>query len=72
MQRQIELAKAVFAAGVPCFGSCWGLQVGVAAAGGTVVRDPRGREFGFARRIMLSAVGRDHAMFQGKPEVFEA
>jgi GMP synthase (glutamine-hydrolysing) len=72
VQRQIDLVKAVFAAGVPCFGSCWGLQVGVTAAGGTVVRNPRGREFGFARRIMLSASGRDHAMFQGKPEVFEA
>jgi GMP synthase (glutamine-hydrolysing) len=72
VQRQIELTKAVFAAGVPCFGSCWGLQVGVTAAGGAVVRNPRGREFGFARRIMLTSGGRDHAMFQGKPEVFEA
>jgi GMP synthase (glutamine-hydrolysing) len=72
VQRQIDLVKAVFEAGVPTFGSCWGLQVGVTAAGGTVVRNPRGREFGFARRIMLSAAGRDHAMFQGKPEVFEA
>jgi GMP synthase (glutamine-hydrolysing) len=72
VERQIELAKAVFAAGVPCFGSCWGLQVGVTAAGGTVVKNPRGREFGFARRITLSLQGRDHAMFQGKPEVFEA
>jgi GMP synthase (glutamine-hydrolysing) len=72
VQRQIELVKAVFDAAVPCFGSCWGLQVGVVAAGGTVVRNPRGREFGFARRIMLTNAGRDHAMFQGKPEVFEA
>ena len=29
--RQIELAKAVFAAGPPFFGSCWGLQVAVTA-----------------------------------------
>jgi GMP synthase (glutamine-hydrolysing) len=72
VQRQIELTKAVFEAGVPTFGSCWGLQVGVTAAGGTVVRNPRGREFGFGRRITLTAPGRDHAMFQGKPEVFEA
>ncbi|HET9862568.1 MAG TPA: type 1 glutamine amidotransferase [Steroidobacteraceae bacterium] len=72
VQRQIELARAVFAAGVPCFGSCWGLQVGVTAAGGSVIRNPRGREFGFGRRIMLNAQGRDHPMFQGKPEVFEA
>jgi GMP synthase (glutamine-hydrolysing) len=72
VERQIELARAVFDAGVPCFGSCWGLQVGVTAAGGTVIRNPRGREFGFARRIMVNAQGRDHPMFQGKPEVFEA
>jgi GMP synthase (glutamine-hydrolysing) len=72
VERQIDLAKAVFAAGVPCFGSCWGLQLGVTAAGGTVIRNPRGREFGFGRRIMLNAQGRDHPMFQGKPEVFEA
>jgi GMP synthase (glutamine-hydrolysing) len=72
VERQVELVKAVFAAGVPCFGSCWGLQLGVTAAGGSVVRNPRGREFGFGRRITLTQVGRDHAMFQGKPEVFEA
>ena len=72
VERQIELAKAVFATGVPCFGSCWGLQVGVTAAGGTVVRNPRGREFGFARRIALTDEGRHHPMYAGKPEVFEA
>jgi GMP synthase (glutamine-hydrolysing) len=72
VQRQIELVKAVFEAGLPSFGSCWGLQVGVTAAGGTVVRNPRGREFGIGRRITLTTAGRDHAMFQGKPEVFEA
>jgi GMP synthase (glutamine-hydrolysing) len=72
VERQIDLAKAVFDAGVPCFGSCWGLQVGVTAAGGSVVRNPRGREFGFGRRITLTNAGRSHAMFTGKPEVFEA
>jgi GMP synthase (glutamine-hydrolysing) len=72
VERQIDLVKAVFAAGVPCFGSCWGLQLGVTAAGGSVIRNPRGREFGFGRRITLTTHGRDHAMFLGKPEVFEA
>jgi GMP synthase (glutamine-hydrolysing) len=72
VERQIDLVKAVFAAGVPTFGSCWGLQLGVTAAGGSVIRNPRGREFGFARRIMLNAQGREHPMFQRKPEVFEA
>jgi len=72
VERQVDLVKAVFAAGVPTFGSCWGLQVGVVAAGGEVVRNPRGREFGFARRIVLNDEGRHHPMFEGKPEVFEA
>jgi GMP synthase (glutamine-hydrolysing) len=72
VNRQIELARAVFEAGVPFFGSCWGLQVAVTAAGGTVRRNPRGREFGFGRRITLNAAGRAHRMFRGKPPVFEA
>jgi GMP synthase (glutamine-hydrolysing) len=62
----------VFAAGVPFFGSCWGLQVAVTAAGGEVHANPRGREFGFGRRIMLTDAGREHALFAGKPVVFEA
>jgi GMP synthase (glutamine-hydrolysing) len=70
--RQIELAKAVFAAGVPFFGSCWGLQVAVTAAAGEVRANPRGREFGFARRVLLSDAGREHPLFTGKPAVFEA
>jgi GMP synthase (glutamine-hydrolysing) len=72
VMRQIELVKAVFAAGVPFFGSCWGLQVAVTAAGGLVRANPRGREFGFARRILLSEAGREHPLFAGKPAVFEA
>jgi GMP synthase (glutamine-hydrolysing) len=70
--RQIELAKAVFAAGVPFFGSCWGLQVAVTAAGGEVRANMRGREFGFARRILLTDAGREHRLFAGKPAAFEA
>ncbi len=70
--RQIELAKAVFAAGVPFFGSCWGLQVAVTASGGEVRANPRGREFGFARRIVLTDTGRQHPLFAGKPDAFEA
>ena len=72
IERQIELARAVFARALPFFGSCWGLQVAVAAAGGRVRPNPLGREFGFARRIELSATGRQHPMFAGKPHVFEA
>ncbi len=70
--RQIDLARAVLAEGVPFFGSCWGLQVAVTAAGGEVRANPRGREFGFARRVLQSVAGREHRLFAGKPVVFEA
>jgi GMP synthase (glutamine-hydrolysing) len=72
VERQLELARSVFAAGVPFFGSCWGLQVAVTAAHGEVRANPRGREFGFGRRILLNEDGRGHALFAGKPTSFEA
>jgi GMP synthase (glutamine-hydrolysing) len=70
--RQVDLARAVFSAGVPFFGSCWGFQVAVTAAGGLVRANPRGREFGFGRRILLNDAGREHALFKDKPAAFEA
>jgi GMP synthase (glutamine-hydrolysing) len=48
------------------------LQVAVTAAGGEVRANPRGREFGFARRILLTDAGREHPLFAGKPAAFEA
>ena len=42
VERQIALVQAVFSAGVPFFGSCWGLQVAVTAAGGSVHRNRGG------------------------------
>lgn len=72
IERQIELARAVLDEGVPCFGSCWGMQVAVTALGGRVRPNPLGREFGFARRIALTESGRQHPMYREKPAVFEA
>ena len=70
--RQIELARAVFRAGVPFFGSCWALQVAVVVAGGAVRPNPRGREIGFARRIALTREGRLHPLFEGRSDVFDS
>jgi GMP synthase (glutamine-hydrolysing) len=70
--RQIDLARALFAARVPFFGSCWGLQVASAAAGGDVIRNPLGREIGFARNIALNESGRAHPMLAGRPAAFDA
>jgi GMP synthase (glutamine-hydrolysing) len=69
---QIEFARAVWQAGVPTFGSCWGLQLMTAALGGTVHLNPRGREIGVARRIRPTPAGRGHALLRGKERTFDA
>lgn len=72
VREQIDLARSVWQAGVPAFGSCWGLQLMTAALGGTVHLNPRGREIGVARRICPSEAGRGHALFRGKEGSFDA
>jgi GMP synthase (glutamine-hydrolysing) len=69
---QVDLAREIFAARVPFFGSCWGLQVAAAAAGGAVRLNPRGREIGFGRKITLTDSGRTHPMHRGRPIAFDA
>lgn len=70
--RQVALARAIFAAGLPFFGSCWGLQIAAVAAGGVVRANPKGREVGIAKDISLTTAGLAHPMFQDKPAVFDA
>ncbi len=72
VSRQIDFARRLYAAGVPSFGSCWAAQIASVAAGGRCDANPKGREFGVSRRITLSAVGRAHPLFQGKPATFDA
>ena len=70
--KQIALAKLCYEIGIPSFGSCWGLQVSVVAAGGKVAPNPRGKEMGIARKIQLTPEGEKHPLFKDKPPVFEA
>jgi GMP synthase (glutamine-hydrolysing) len=70
--RQIDLVRAALATGTPLFGSCWGLQVITAATGGSVRKNPKGREIGFGRGIRLTEAGRKHPMYVGKLDVFNA
>lgn len=72
VRQQLAFARAAFAAGIPSFGSCWGAHIAVTAAGGRCAANPRGREFGIARKIMLTEAGRAHPMFAGKPVAFDA
>jgi GMP synthase (glutamine-hydrolysing) len=69
---QVELARSIYRSKTPMFGSCWGLQVATVAAGGTVHRNPRGREIGFARRIRVTEPGLKHPLYERKPAIFEA
>jgi GMP synthase (glutamine-hydrolysing) len=70
--RQIDLMRAVYASGTPAFGSCWGIQIGAAAAGGDVARNALGREIGFARRITPTGEGAAHPLLAGRPASYDA
>jgi GMP synthase (glutamine-hydrolysing) len=72
VRRQIAFMRATFEAGTPAFGSCAGLQVAVAAAGGTVRPMGERREAGFARRITATDRGRDHPLLAGRPPAWDA
>lgn len=69
--REVGFMRAVFASGVPSFGSCAGLQLATVAAGGTVRSMPR-REAGFARRITPTAAGAAHSLLHGRPAAYDA
>ncbi len=70
--RQIELMRAIYRSGTPCFGSCWGLQIGAVAAGGSVAKNPNGLEIGFARRIGVTQAGATHPLLAGRPPIYDA
>jgi len=72
IQRQVDLVRTLLGSGTPVFGSCWGLQLLTTAAGGSVRRNPKGREVGFGRAIRLTAAGREHPMYAGKSDSFDA
>ncbi len=70
--RQIDYARAIYASGVPQFGSCWAAQIAAAAAGGVCSANPKGREFGLSRKVHLTEAGRSHPMYFGKSSAFDA
>ncbi len=69
--KMLDMVKRGYKAGIPQFGSCWGAQIAVYAAGGKVAPNPKGREMGLARKIHLTDEGKSHPMFNGKPSVFD-
>ena len=69
--RQIEFSKALFEAGKPQFGSCWGVQMAAVAAGGEVAKMSQGRETFVARKIKLTPEGRASKLYEGKTDAFD-
>lgn len=69
---QIAVLKEVADAGVPILGSCWGLQIAAVAGGGEVAFNAKGREVGFARKILVNENGLTHPLLSTRPRVFDA
>ena len=72
VRRQIAFMRTVFASRTPSFGSCAGLQIAVAAAGGTVRNMPERLEAGIARRITPTEAGRTHPLLAGRAASWDA
>jgi len=72
VRRQLAFMRTVFASGTPSFGSCAGLQVATAAAGGQVRRMPRRLEAGIVRRISATQAGQQHPLLAGRPACWDA
>ncbi len=72
IKKQIDLAKELFKRKNKIFGSCWGLQVLVTAAGGKVRKNPKGLEAILAKNIILSEQGISHPMYKNKNKSFNA
>ncbi|AWN52573.1 type 1 glutamine amidotransferase [Methylobacterium sp. 17Sr1-1] len=70
--RQCDLVKAALEAGLPVFGSCWGVQVAATIAGGRAGRNPRGPEYGLARFIGRTRAGEGHPLLAGRPAAWDA
>ena len=70
--KQIDLAKELLKRKNKIFGSCWGLQVLVTAAGGKVRKNPNGLEAIVAKNINLNEEGVNHDMYKNKKKSFNA
>lgn len=70
VKKHLDLCARVYEAGVPQFGSCWGIQLATTVAGGVTQAHPKGREMGIATKIQLTDAGKKHPMMEGKPTCY--
>ena len=67
-----KIMEAALARSLPVFGSCYGMQLGVAVLGGRIQANPSGPEIAIARDIQVNDAGQKHALYQNKPVRFDA
>ncbi|NQY94369.1 MAG: type 1 glutamine amidotransferase [Campylobacteraceae bacterium] len=65
---QILLCQTAFESQTPIYGSCWELQVAVAASGGKVKSAQAGYEIGVMDNLSLTKEGKAHYLFKNKTE----
>ncbi len=70
VHRHLRTVERAYEAGIPQFGSCWGIQLATTVAGGVTEPHPKGREMGIALNIQLTEAGKKHPMMKGKPPVY--
>ncbi|MGI3183941.1 type 1 glutamine amidotransferase [Nioella aestuarii] len=62
--------ERVFAAHIPSYGSCNGMQMAAYVLGGASQPSPNGREDGLARDIRLTEAGQTHPFLTGRRSVY--
>ena len=67
-----KIMEAAFACSLPVFGSCYGMQLGVAVLGGRMQANPSGPEIAIARDIQVNDAGEKNALYENKPTRFDA
>ena len=67
-----DAMEQAFAAGLPVYGSCNGMQVGAVVLGGEIGACEMGCEDGLARDIHRTSAGRTHPMLAGRRDGYTA
>ncbi len=67
----IELLSKCIEYKIPCFGSCWGLQLAAMVLGGQVEKARRGPQVKVERSVSATQEGLTHPMLAGKPARFQ-
>jgi GMP synthase (glutamine-hydrolysing) len=72
IKRQIIFMKECFNKVKHIFAICWGMQVAVTAAGGTVKKSENGAHIGIARDIKINDAGLKHPIYKNKKKLFNS